>query len=357
MKPRRRNAWRYVLATAAAGALLVLSACGSSNSSSGGMPTVKLGMPVNGLEYSGVLLADELGYFKDAGVNVKITSVESGAGTVTALIGKDVDMAVVIPDNVVTADDQGVKPSVKMFANLASERGSTMVIKTKIAQERGITADEPLIEKLQKMKGLKFGVSTIGSGGDVNLRQMLAYAGLNPEKDVTITAVGSSSAMLPAFVAGRIDAFPLSAPQPEVAAAQGKGTIVVDLSTGEFPDIKDVPYAALAATSTYLSKNADVVQKVTNAVQRALEYLKDNPDQAGATLKAANYPDLSDDVWQQTMGVTEREVGDSGTLMSQTGTEKLIQLLKAKVSFNDVATTKFANAAIADSQASSSPAS
>ncbi len=67
----------------------------------------------------------------------------------------------------------------------------------------------PNIKKITDLKDKKVAVSTYGSIPHVMLREALAAPGMNPEKDITVLALGGSGDRLAALAAGIVDATPL----------------------------------------------------------------------------------------------------------------------------------------------------
>jgi NitT/TauT family transport system substrate-binding protein len=67
----------------------------------------------------------------------------------------------------------------------------------------------PNIKKLTDLKDKRVAVSTYGSIPHVMLREALASTGMNPEKDITVLALGGSGDRLAALAAGIVDATPL----------------------------------------------------------------------------------------------------------------------------------------------------
>src|SRR2546425_12936498 len=75
---------------------MAVSACGSTTSTGGSSSQPKVTIMVGGLDkiiYLPMRLADRLGYFKEAGVNVTLIDEPSGVGADEALIARQVDVA------------------------------------------------------------------------------------------------------------------------------------------------------------------------------------------------------------------------------------------------------------------------
>ena len=69
-----------------------------------------------------------------------------------------------------------------------------------------IRKDHPAKE-VKDLKGTKLGMTRAGSGTDLSLRALLKDAGLEPDRDVAIIAVGGVSSATAALKAGQIDGY------------------------------------------------------------------------------------------------------------------------------------------------------
>src|SRR5205814_2502862 len=106
------------------------------------------------------------------------------------------------------------------------------------------------------LKGKRLGISTIGSSSDISLRVALKLLGLDPDKDVNITAVGSTSNRLAALLSGQIQGameLPLDTPKLE---ANGFHRLI-DLGELKHPAVGQ----GIVAQRAYVSAHKDIVQK------------------------------------------------------------------------------------------------
>src|SRR5689334_21075479 len=104
---------RVLTATAAVAALAAaLTACGGSDSTSGGSSSAapKVTLMVGGLDkviYMPAKLTEQLGYFKDAGVDVSLKEEPSGADAGTLMLANQVDGVVGFYDHTVVIQPSG----------------------------------------------------------------------------------------------------------------------------------------------------------------------------------------------------------------------------------------------------------
>ena len=138
------------------------------------------------------------------------------------------------------------------------------------------------------LKGMKIGVSAPGSSTNRLVLHMLAKDGLKGE-DVSIIGVGTSAGAIAAIESGQIDA--ISNVDPVVTMLESKGSIVIIADTRTAKGTAavfgsaEMPAAALYAPISYIQKNPNTVQALTNAMVRALLWLqKATPDQVAATV-------------------------------------------------------------------------
>jgi NitT/TauT family transport system substrate-binding protein len=83
------------------------------------------------------------------------------------------------------------------------------------------------IRNIADLKGRRVGVQAIGSSQHVYLATMLAYIGLDPDRDVVWVTSGSSNPK-ELFANGKVDAFLGFAPDPQDLRARHIGEVVVN---------------------------------------------------------------------------------------------------------------------------------
>ncbi|OUM90392.1 MAG: hypothetical protein BAA01_16250 [Bacillus thermozeamaize] len=248
----------------------------SSQSSTDQLIKLELAQSTDGFLWVPVYVARAKGFFKEVGLDVNVTITGGGSKTLAAVLGGSADFGAASVSDAMDATHQG-KP-VLSFAALMNQYGSNVVVKKAIAEQKGITESSSYEDKAKLLKGLKVGVTAPGSGTDRVVRMIAESVNLNPDKDMTIVPLGSGSAMVSAFKQGQIDAFCISSPSAETGIIEGDGMMLFNLSKGEVPKLDGITYTALIATEDYINKHPDIIEKITNAMYKACEFIKNDKE-------------------------------------------------------------------------------
>jgi NitT/TauT family transport system substrate-binding protein len=107
----------------------------------------------------------------------------------------------------------------------------------------------------------------------------MIMAGLDPKRDATLVQIGGGGALNAAFRSGRIDAFMLSPPFPQTAEKDGVGTIIINNTGGEVPELTGMSYIVLFTTKEFAEKNKPAVKAYTRSIQQALKWIRDNREE------------------------------------------------------------------------------
>ncbi len=259
-----------VLALAAAATVATLAgvtACSSSSASSSGsgsMPTVT--MMVGGIDkqiYLPYQLAQGLGYYKKYGVNMQLSTEQSGGvGAETAMASGQVDMAGAW--YVHTIDFQLAHKNVIDVAQLSGAPG-----------EREMCYKGSGITSPAQWKGKTVGVTDLGSGTD-DLTLYLAARYHLTSKDFTRVAAGDGDTMVSALQHHRIVCGMTTQPTVTAIEKKGVGYSAIDLATtsgvqhwlGGFQ-----PTAGVLARADWVNQNKPTVQKVVNALVATMHYI------------------------------------------------------------------------------------
>ncbi len=113
-----------------------------------------------------------------------------------------------------------------------------------------------------------------GTMHHVLLLDVLRRAGLDPDKDVTLTRIDFFD-MGQALAGGQIDAFLSGEPYPSQAELDGYGRI---LSYPYFDDSIGTINAAMIVTEETIAQDPELVQQLVDAHIAATEYENENPD-------------------------------------------------------------------------------
>ena len=163
-------------------------------------------------------MALEGGYYKQNGLDVQLDNIVSSTG-IPALLSGQVQVAQLGGSETLSA----------------AAGGGDLVIIGIIGPVYPFVFMAPAsITSIDQIKGKKIGVSNIGSSSDIATRVMLRQVHLDPEKDVTIVAVGSLENRVAALLNGAIDGG--VAQPPDQLVMEDKGFhVIYDLAAQKLP--------------------------------------------------------------------------------------------------------------------------
>lgn len=249
--------------------VLTLAACGGDSAGQGGRTALTVtSLPSAFL--APLYIAEKDGTFQREGLDVTIVELQSGADGVPAVVSGSAQVADMGFDDLATLAAEGEK-SLVMVHNLVRRVTFTLVMNPNMARERGVSRASPIEQRYAALKGLRLGVTSRGAASDRYLRYYLREAGLDPEKDAEIIAIGDGSSLLAALETKQIDAYQLSPPTPYVAEAEGFGTILIDGAAGDVPALADFAYTGFAANRAWAEENPETVGAFTRALNSAMD--------------------------------------------------------------------------------------
>ena len=254
------------LALALAGTLLTAAGCsapgqeGTSTASTAGMPAEKTVLICSTwIGYAPLHLAAEKGFFEEEGLDVDIRLIENGGDTKAAIIANQGQVLAQTLDTEVLAKSSGA--DIKEVLPLCDSNGGDGVVAKKE------------YHSLADLKGKTIAMDTTGTPSLFWFNMMLEEQNLSMEDfDIKNMPAGDAGA---AFVAGKVDAAVTWEPWLSKANETGFGQTLY--SSKDYPG---VIVDTLAVRNDYAEQYPKAVQALIRAWFRAVEYAKENPDDA-----------------------------------------------------------------------------
>jgi ABC-type nitrate/sulfonate/bicarbonate transport system substrate-binding protein len=123
----------------------------------------------------------------------------------------------------------------------------------------------------RELKGKIVGISAFGTATHFLTVRVLKAVGLDPDKDVTLRAVGDEGLRLQALGTGLVHASLLGSQGAIQGEKEGLKVIVVVADV-----IESLPFAGVTTTVTKLKENPQQIKKVLRAGLKGLRYVQDN---------------------------------------------------------------------------------
>jgi ABC-type nitrate/sulfonate/bicarbonate transport system substrate-binding protein len=165
---------------------------------------------------------------------------------------------------------------------------------------------QPDIRDLRALKDKKVGVSGIGSGPDLLLRELLRKQGLEGGRDVAILALGVGTARFVALKAGSVDAAMLSPPSNFMAEEAGFRQLVSFVKE----DLVDLQSAVVVREGAPQS-DPILVEKFLRGTLKGFFYAREN--RSGTIPILARVQNIKEDLAAKTYDVSRPAMTPDGT--------------------------------------------
>ena len=255
--------------------MLILSACGgssgggtsSSGGSSGGTEKVHLSIMVGGLSkqiYLPNMLAKQLGYFDQAGLNVTLIDEASGQSSENSVLAGQVDAGSGSYNHTIELQAAGKKMESVLLMDVAP--GEAEIVSTKAASQ---------IHSVRDLKGKNLGVTELGSGTQTLTTSLLYNVGIAPDQ-VHFLPVGAGDTFIAGLQQGRIDAGMTTEPTISRILSTGVGKVLVDMRSPEGTQAAlggPYPFISLFMNTDYVNNHKDTVQKLVGAYVKTMKWI------------------------------------------------------------------------------------
>jgi len=263
---------------------LILSACGgSSSSSSSGSANIPLKIMVGGLSkqiYLPNMLTQQLGYFKQEGLDVTLIDEASGQSAEDEVLAGQVDAGSGSYNHTIELQAAGKQMEAVVLLNVAP--GEAEIVSAKEAGQ---------IHSVSDLKGKNLGVTELGSGTQTLTTALLHKVGIAANQ-VHFIPVGAGDTFIAAMQQGRIDAGMTTEPTISRLISTGVGKVLVDLRTPESTQAAlggPYPFICVFMTNDYVNSHKDVVQKLVNAYVKTLKWMQTHSAEQIADMMPPDY--------------------------------------------------------------------
>lgn len=222
---------------------------------------------VGGMEkqvYLPAMLAQQIGAYKEQGLDVTLLNEPAGVNAETALVAGEVQGAVGFYDH--TIDMQGKGKYLVSIVQFSRAPGEVELVSSRIADQ---------VKSFADLKGKSVGVTGLGSSTNFLTLAMAAKAGLKPG-EVTTVAVGAGQTFLTAMQQGSIDAGMTTEPTISRAVNTGVAKVFIDLRTQEGTVAAlggPYPAASIYVQESWLKTHRETAQKLANAYVKTLQFI------------------------------------------------------------------------------------
>jgi NitT/TauT family transport system substrate-binding protein len=219
-----------------------------------------------GLSFAALFLADRAGLWAKNGLEAEIKQVQGGPLAMVALTNREVQFSGVASTDPVVGWDKGIKTlAISAFTGSLDMQ---MTAHNEWLSRVGTSRGSPLEARLKALKGARVGASTIGGGPAQYTRYLARSAGLDPERDMQIVAVGFGAARMAALRTKQVDVTVGSAPESDQVELEGFGALYIDC-THDVPLFREFPYTVAIVTPQLANDQPDIVRRIAQTLGQA----------------------------------------------------------------------------------------
>jgi NitT/TauT family transport system substrate-binding protein len=235
----------------------------------------------NQMVYLPTMLTQELGFYKEEGLDVELQDHAGGAKALQALVGGSADVVSGFYDHTIQMAAEGRE--LVAFVTMLRFPGLVLVTSPQAAASVTTIAD---------LKGRIAGVTTAGSSSQMLLTYMLQRHAV-PADSVSITAIGSAATAIAAIERGKVDAGMVADPAFTLIKMRSPSVrVLADLRTAQ--GVQDAlgahayPASVLYASREWTDAHRETARRLARAITRTLRWMHAHtPDEiASRTPKA-----------------------------------------------------------------------
>ena len=225
-----------------------------ASAASGQLKKVRLAIPTVNIVTLPLKMAQAKGFYQKEGLEVEIILIAGALGA-RAVLGNSVEFSTA-SGSILAAAARGVP--VELVSVITAKPTFDLI-------------SEAQIQNFQQLKGKQIGISTRGGTFEHITRLILERDGLNPDKDVTILALGRQDDLHLALKSGRISAAIYSPPRSLMLYRDGFHKLAV---SGDY--LPHYPIGGLGVTDDLIKKRRADIQAFVPATHRGMDYYRQN---------------------------------------------------------------------------------
>jgi NitT/TauT family transport system substrate-binding protein len=244
-------------------ALIALGALAATVGAAAAKVTIAIG-GAGCLCYLPTVLAEQLGEYKKAGVEVEMVNFKGGSQALTAVLGGSADVVSGYFDHCVNLAAKN--QAMQAFVVYDRFPGFALVVAPKNGS----------IASVKDLAGKRVGVSAPGSSTDFFLKYMLSKAGVDPNS-VGVIGIGLEATAIAAMEQGSVDAAIMLDPAVTLLQSKNKDLKILSDTRTQHDTVSvfggEYPGGALYTRADWIASHPKEVQALTNAMVATLKWI------------------------------------------------------------------------------------
>ena len=241
-------------------------------------------LPALTLSYAAAWIAEDAGIFKQNGLK-NTTRQLVGVAANNAVINGSADFAFGTAATYLNGVAKGQR--LVLLANMVNRPSAELIMRRDVADAAGITSQTPFDQRIKAIKGKTIAIGGIGSAPHAWARLIARKAGLDPENDIT-TVVVDATAQIATMSIKRVDVVAAPPPFSSEGIVKQHAVVIASPVSGDLPEYYPTASVVLMARPETCQKSRDKCERMTHAIQDAVQMIRDKPDQVWQIIKKRN---------------------------------------------------------------------
>jgi NitT/TauT family transport system substrate-binding protein len=233
-----------------------------------GAAAAKITIAIGGagcLCYLPTVLAEQLGEYRKAGVEIELVNFKGGSQALTAVIGGSADVVSGYYDHCVNLAAKN--QNLQAFVVYDRYPGLVLGVSPRHTNE---------INSVQDLAGKKVGVSAPGSSTDFFLKFLLSKNGVSPDS-VAVIGIGLDATAVAAMEQGTVDAAVMTDPTPTLLRGKFPALKILSDTRTQADTVSvfggEYPGGALYTRGDWIAKHEKETQALTDAILATLKWI------------------------------------------------------------------------------------
>lgn len=246
------------------------------------LQVIKVAEVAHTIFYAPQYVAINKGFFEEEGLEIDLILASGADSVMASVLSNEVDIGLSGAEATIYVYNQGLEDYVQTFAGLTNKDGSFIV---------GREFQENFT--LEDLKSSVVMGGRIGGMPLMTFEWILKQNNIDIENDLTIDTSIAFAAMGGTFISGVGDYDYVTLFEPIATQVENLGFGYVLESVGFLGG--NLPYTAYNARKSFIDNNLDIIEKFNNAINKGLEYMKNNESSIIAGDIISFFPDTSID--------------------------------------------------------------
>ena len=287
---------RHLLRCLVSVGLLVITAGTACSKKTETTQQTSIAIPAQAINFAPDYVAADRGFWKAAGLDVKLETID-GIQTTNALLAGNVDFANITSVTFLRANARGQK--LVAIANVLEGTQTEVVVSKAFAARVQLDPKASSDARAKLLRGARIAVDGPNGFPNIYLKYVAKHAGLDPDRDLVVSPI-APPAMLAALESGQIDGIAMAPPWTAMARSKGLAVTAVSSTDGDYPELVPLNHGLVVTRPGHCDAKPEMCRKMVDGLKKAIAFMHENPTET-ATLVQKRFEKTDPKIVEETL--------------------------------------------------------